>query len=291
MGESITMGGDKKGPKHDLAYYSKCSFGGVFSCGLTHAATVSLDLHKCRSQAHIGVWPSILGVGLRKIAAEEGALGLVTGVVPTFFGYGAQGLFKFGLNEVFQDVYKGIFGEENFNTKAKKMILQGLSSGSAEFFAGIALCPFEMTKVRMQVQLPSATPGPVPMSIVPAMQWMSANAAETRFPFVSLQPLWGRQIPYTIIKFVAFYQTAEFVYDQIEKRTGKKKSEVSDGVQLGITFLVVTGQVSSAQLQPILWTIWFLWQDLLQTRARALDKLQMKPVLKLFSLRVWEQES
>lgn len=39
-----------------------------------------------------------------------------------------------------------------------------------------------------------------------------------------------------MIKFVGFYQTAEFVYDQIEKRTGTKKSEMSEASQLMVTF-------------------------------------------------------
>jgi solute carrier family 25 phosphate transporter 3 len=219
-----------------LSYYAKCSFGGILSCGLTHAATVSLDLHKCRSQAHAGVWPSGLTTGLRQIVRDEGVAGLKIGWVPTLFGYGAQGMFKFGFNEMFQDVYKKMIGEENIDSKVKRMALQAAASGSAEIFADIALCPFEMTKVKMQVQLPGATPGPVPMQLFPAMSWMSANKADTRFPFGSLKPLWGRQVPYTIIKFVAFYQTAEFVYDYIEKSRGLKKADVPNGVQLAITF-------------------------------------------------------
>eukprot|EP00475_Leptophrys_vorax_P018990 TRINITY_DN2595_c0_g1_i1.p1 TRINITY_DN2595_c0_g1~~TRINITY_DN2595_c0_g1_i1.p1 ORF type:complete len:313 (-),score=90.90 TRINITY_DN2595_c0_g1_i1:138-1076(-) len=231
------MGGDgKPGVKRDLSFYAKCSFGGILSCGLTHAATVSLDLHKCRSQAHAGVWPGSLVQGLRQIVAHEGYAGLKIGWVPTLFGYGAQGMFKFGLNEAFQDFYKKLIGEDNINTKVKKIVLQAAASGSAEVFADVALCPFEMTKVKMQVQLPGPTPGPVPMSLIPAMQWMSANKGETRFPFGSLKPLWGRQVPYTIIKFVAFYQTAEFVYEQIEKKRGLKKADVPAGVQLAITF-------------------------------------------------------
>jgi solute carrier family 25 phosphate transporter 3 len=234
------MGGDAPAGapkvKRDIFFYGKCSIGGILSCGLTHAATVSLDLHKCRSQAHAGVWPGSLGQGLKQIIQNEGYAGLKIGWTPTLFGYGAQGMFKFGLNEAFQDFYKGLVGEENVNTKVKKILLQAAASGSAEIFADVALCPFEMTKVKMQVQLPGPTPGPVPMSLIPAMQWMSANKADTRFPFGSLKPLWGRQIPYTIIKFVVFYQTAEFVYEQIEKKQGMKKADVPAGVQLAITF-------------------------------------------------------
>ena len=35
---------------HDMSYYSKCMFGGVLSCGLTHTAVCPLDIVKCRKQ-------------------------------------------------------------------------------------------------------------------------------------------------------------------------------------------------------------------------------------------------
>merc|ERR1712087_1067956 len=131
-------------------------------------------------------------------------------------GYGAQGLFKFGLNEFFKDFYTSIVGEELIeNSTLARMTLWGLASGSAEIFADIALCSFEMTKVKMQVTLPGQS-GQVPGGMLAAMAHMNANKAATKFPFGSLVPLWGRQVPYTMIKFVGFYQTADFVYKQIE---------------------------------------------------------------------------
>jgi len=66
---------------------------------------------------------------------------------------------------------------------------------------------------------------------------MSANRAETKFPFGSLYPLWGRHIPYTMIKFVGFYQTAETIYSYLDKSHGIKKSDLSTGKQLTVTFL------------------------------------------------------
>lgn len=39
-----------------------------------------------------------------------------------------------------------------------------------------------------------------------------------------------------MIKFVGFYQTQEWVYQQMEQRYGKQKSDFSDTEQLGITF-------------------------------------------------------
>ena len=114
------------------------------------------------------------------------------------------------------------------------MALWAAASGSAEIFADVALCPFEMTKVKMQVTLPGDA-GQVPKQLLPALRAMQANAADTRFPFGSLIPLWGRQVPYTMIKFVGFYLTADWIYATLEKR-GTPKSSLSEGTQLAITF-------------------------------------------------------
>jgi solute carrier family 25 phosphate transporter 3 len=234
---------DKPGPlglQHTANYYGNCMFGGLLACGVTHASVVTLDVAKCRSQAHAksGKWPGGLVGSISKSYKMEGVRGITKGWVPTFFGYGAQGVCKFGLNEVFKDVYGNLMGKDNVeNNKALRMFLWAIASGSAEVFADVALCPFEMTKVKMQVSLPGEKGGVSP-SLLKAMGQLNKNPlkAETGFPFGSLQPLWGRQIPYTMIKFVGFYLTAETVYDQIYKRTGNKKEDLSDFTQLTITF-------------------------------------------------------
>lgn len=235
------MGGGDQKPTgvvmRDPSYYGKCCFGGVLSCGLTHAGIVTLDLHKCRAQANPGKWPSVLPQGVAQIARTEGYGALITGWAPTLLGYSGQGFCKFGFNEVFQDIYAGaIFGgRHNIDTKPKKMLFQAMASGTAEIFADVALCPFEMTKVKMQVELPPGTEYRT-SSVFGALARMNADKANTKFPFGSLKPLWGRQIPYTMIKFVVFYQTAEFVYNYLEKNMGLKKEDVSDAKQLAITF-------------------------------------------------------
>ena len=35
---------------HDATYYGKCMVGGIFACGITHAAVCPLDIVKCRRQ-------------------------------------------------------------------------------------------------------------------------------------------------------------------------------------------------------------------------------------------------
>ncbi len=49
--------------------------------------------------------------GFRVTAAEEGIRGFVRGWAPTFIGYSMQGLCKFGLYEVFKNVYSDMAGQ------------------------------------------------------------------------------------------------------------------------------------------------------------------------------------
>ena len=126
--------------------------------------------------------------GLKTIVAEEGSKGLWKGVGPTFVGYSLQGLFKYGLYEVFKDTYMNLAGEENTDKYKGAIWLAG--SASAEVFADIALCPLEMTKVKIQTS-PAGT-FPVPMGA--ALAQMSKMRAETRYPFGSIVPLWSRQV-------------------------------------------------------------------------------------------------
>ena len=126
--------------------------------------------------------------GLKLIRAEEGAGAIWKGFGPTFVGYSLQGMFKYGLYEVFKDQYMNLAGEEASNNYKGLIWLAG--SASAEFFADIALCPLEMAKVKIQ----TSPAGTFPVSFGPAISQMNALKAETRFPFGSLVPLWSRQV-------------------------------------------------------------------------------------------------
>lgn len=129
-----------------------------------------------------------LGPGMRTIIAEEGSKGLWKGFGPAFIGYSLQGFFKYGLYEFFKDQYMNLAGEEA--TAKYKGAIWLAGSASAEVFADIALCPLEMTKVKIQTS-PAGT-FPVPMRA--ALAEMSKLRAETRYPFGSLVPLWSRQV-------------------------------------------------------------------------------------------------
>jgi solute carrier family 25 phosphate transporter 3 len=138
------MGGDT----HDATYYFKCMIGGLLACGLTHTAIVPLDVMKCKKQIDSSFSKGIFD-GIAKVKANGH---LTLGWAPTFVGYSAQGLGKFGFYEIFKDVYKGIVGEENAD-KYKK-VGWSVASGSAEIIADLLLCPWEAMKLKIQLSRP-----------------------------------------------------------------------------------------------------------------------------------------
>ncbi|KAJ7767437.1 mitochondrial carrier domain-containing protein [Mycena maculata] len=210
---------------HDSAYYSKALLGGALACGVTHAGITPLDVAKCNMQVnplkYKGLFPSI-----RLLMKEEGQTGIWKGFGPTFVGYSLQGMFKYGLYEIFKDQYMNLAGQEL--TEKYKPLIWVAGSASAEVFADIALCPLEMTKVKIQT---SAT-GTFPTGFGAALAKMRASP-ETRFPFGSLVPLWSRQIPYTMAKFFFFEKIVQLFYTHVF--TNPKESYAKT-TQLGVTF-------------------------------------------------------
>src|SRR3954471_19716695 len=85
--------------------------------------------------------------GFRQVIQSEGAGALLTGFGPTFAGYFLQGAFKFGGYEFFKQQSINYFGYENASNYRTAVYLG--SSAAAEFFADIALCPLEATRIRL----------------------------------------------------------------------------------------------------------------------------------------------
>jgi solute carrier family 25 phosphate transporter 3 len=213
---------------HNAAYYAKCCFAGIISCGLTHTAVCPLDVVKCNMQVRPDKYKG-LGQGIKLVIKEEGtgATGLFKGWAPTLIGYSMQGLCKFGFYEYFKDLYMNMAGEHNACTMSGPIWLA--ASASAEFFADIALCPMEMVKVKVQ----TAAIGSWPLSLGAATAQMSAQKATTGFPFGSVIPLWSRQIPYTMAKFYFFERVVKAFYEYVFTAP---KDTYSKATQLSVTF-------------------------------------------------------
>lgn len=184
---------------------------------------VPLDLVKCRLQVDKAKYKNLFH-GFKVTVKEEGARGLAKGWAPTLYGYSAQGLFKFGFYEVFKVYYSNLIGEENAYLYRTWLYLA--ASASAEFFADIALSPFEAAKVKIQT-----APG-FANTMRQAMPKIMAQEGISGF-YKGLVPLWMRQIPYTMMKFACFERTVELLYKHV---VPKPRSECSKGEQLVVTF-------------------------------------------------------
>ena len=91
----------------------------------------------------------------RQVIKAEGAGALLTGFGPTAIGYALQGAFKFGGYEFWKKTAVDYLGVEKASEN-KQLVYLG-SSAIAEFFADIALCPLEATRIRLVSQPTFAT--------------------------------------------------------------------------------------------------------------------------------------
>jgi len=204
-------------------YYAACTVGGILACGTTHTAVTPLDLVKCRRQVDPNLYKGNFEAW-RLINRAEGLKGIFTGWGPTFVGYSIQGAGKYGFYEYFKHLYAGFAGEE---AAAKyKTSLYLAASASAEFIADVGLCPFEAVKVRMQTTIPPTFTG--------TLQGINSITAKegTAGLYKGLYPLWGRQIPYTMMKFASFENIVAAIYGYLPG----KKSDYGKGAQTAVAF-------------------------------------------------------
>ncbi|EEQ88499.1 hypothetical protein RJZ56_000250 [Blastomyces dermatitidis] len=233
VGKSATKEFDKASAKvqsktgqielYSPKYYASCIFGGLLACGLTHALVTPLDLVKCRRQVDPNMYKGNLEAW-SKIGRAEGIRGIFTGWGPTLYGYSAQGAFKYGGYEFFKKFYSDLLGEEKAIRWRTSVYLT--ASASAEFIADVALCPFEAVKVRMQTTIP-----PFATRTFAAMSHITAKEGVGGL-FKGLYPLWGRQIPYTMMKFASFERIVEMIYNRLPGQ----KSDYNKGAQTAVAF-------------------------------------------------------
>merc|ERR1712203_1176606 len=105
------------------------------------------------------------------------------------------------------DVYRNAAGK---NEPKYRTIGFAVSSACAEFIADVLLCPWEAVKVRMQ----TSNPGTFPKSGVAGFNKILSEEG-TAGLYRGVKPLWIRQIPYTIVKFIAFEKIVSLFYANI----------------------------------------------------------------------------
>jgi solute carrier family 25 phosphate transporter 3 len=85
--------------------------------------------------------------GFRLVIQNEGVGALATGFGPTCAGYFMQGAFEFGGYEFFKQQSIDILGLEK--ARENRALVYSVSAGCAEFFASVAFCPPEATRIRL----------------------------------------------------------------------------------------------------------------------------------------------
>ncbi|XP_054805877.1 mitochondrial phosphate carrier protein 3, mitochondrial-like [Prosopis cineraria] len=205
------------------AFYAACGIGGSLCTGPTHMAVTPLDVVKCNIQIDPAKYKSNMS-GFGVIMKEQGIKGLFKGWAPTLLGYSAQGACKYGFYEFFKKYYSDIAGPE-YAAKYKTLIYLA-GSASAEVIAAFALCPMEAVKVRVQTR-----PG-FARGLADGLPKI-VRAEGVLGLYKGLVPLWGRQIPYTMMKFASFENIVEMMYKHI---IPTPKEQCSTGVQLGVSY-------------------------------------------------------
>lgn len=152
------------------------------------------------------------------------------------FGYGAQGGCRFGLYEYFKKLYSDVFVD------CSRTFIFSLSSASAEVIGGVALCPFEAVKVRVQAQ-PRFAKG-----LLDGFPKLYASGGASGF-YRGLLPLWGRNLPFSMVMFSTFEHSVDYLYRKVIQR---RKENCSRLQQLGVTCLggYAAGAISSFISNP-----------------------------------------
>lgn len=216
-------------------YYGLCTVGGMLSAGATHLALTPLDVLKVNMQVNPIKYNGISS-GFSVLWREQGPSSLWRGWSGKLFGYGVQGGFKFGLYEYFKKSYSDLLEGHSRSS------IYFLSSASAQFFADVALCPFEAVKVRVQTQ-PYYAKGLA--DGFPKLYYSEGLSGFYR----GLFPLWGRNLPFSMVMFSTFEHSVDFIYRKIIQH---RKEDCSRTQQLGVTCLAgyAAGAVSTIVSNP-----------------------------------------
>jgi len=192
---------------------------------VTHGGLTPVDVVKTRIQLDPATYNRGLIGGFRQVIAKEGAGALLTGFGPTAAGYFLQGAFKFGGYELFKQQAISILGYETAANNRTAVYLA--SSGLAEFFADIALCPLEATRIRL-VSDPTYANG-----LVGGFSKMLKNEGIGAF-YAGFGPILFKQIPYTMAKFVVFEKVNEAIYGYVDKSTASSGKQTAINLGSGL---------------------------------------------------------
>ncbi|TKA42967.1 hypothetical protein B0A49_13337 [Cryomyces minteri] len=220
-----------------VALYSRFAFAGAVCCSVTHGGLTPVDVVKTRIQLDPVTYNRGLIGGFRQVIAKEGAGALLTGVGPTFAGYFLQGAFKFGGYEFFKQQCINQFGYEAASNNRTAVYLA--SAAAAEFFADIALCPLEATRIRL-VSEPTFANG-----LLGGFSKIAKTEGFAGF-YSGFGPILFKQVPYTMAKFVVYEKAAEVAFSYMDKNTMSSGMQTTVNLGCGL----IAGFAAALVSQP-----------------------------------------
>ncbi|OAA66702.1 mitochondrial phosphate carrier protein [Niveomyces insectorum RCEF 264] len=230
-----------KAPDFAFADYVKFFGAGALAATLTHGAATPIDVVKTRIQVDDAMKGLNMVSAARRIVAGEGARALLTGFGPTAVGYLVQGGGKFAGYEFFKKRYVDLVGDLDRATAHRTAIYLG-ASASAEFFADIALCPLEATRIRLVSQRGYAT------GLVPGFLRLAREEGVRGF-YAGFVPLLCKQVPYAVGQFAVHEGVNEFIFRALgPERKARLTHLQSTGVEL--TSGVVAGVAAAVLSHP-----------------------------------------
>ncbi|KAF2462038.1 mitochondrial carrier domain-containing protein [Lineolata rhizophorae] len=207
--DAIKQSAEAKEPKKLSGFplYSRFALAGAVCCSVTHGAFTPVDVVKTRIQLDPTKYKGMIS-GFRQVVASEGVGAVWTGFGPTAAGYFLQGAFKFGGYEFFKQQFINGLGYETASQNRTAVYLA--SSATAEFFADIALCPLEATRIRL-VSEPTFASG-----LLTGFGKILKNEGVAAF-YSGFGPILFKQVPYTMSKFVVYEKVVEAVFRTVDK--------------------------------------------------------------------------
>jgi solute carrier family 25 phosphate transporter 3 len=220
-----------------LALYGRFAFAGAVCCAVTHGAFTPVDVVKTRIQLDPVTYNRGLIGGFRQVIGSEGMGAVWTGFGPTAAGYFLQGAFKFGGYEFFKQQSINLLGYESASRNRTAVYLA--SAGAAEFFADIALCPLEATRIRL-VSQPTFANG-----LLGGFSKIMKNEGIGAF-YSGFGPILFKQVPYTMTKFVVYEKVAEAIYRRVDKSTASSGMQTTINLGSGL----IAGFAAAIVSQP-----------------------------------------
>ncbi|CRK13019.1 hypothetical protein BN1708_010718 [Verticillium longisporum] len=217
--------------------YARFALAGAIGCSVTHGALTPVDVVKTRIQLDPATYNRGMIGSFKQVIQNEGPLALLTGFGPTFAGYFLQGSLKFGGYEFFKQQSINLLGYETASNNRTAVYLASAAAG--EFFADIALCPLEATRIRL-VSEPTYANG-----LIGGFTKMAKQEGFGAF-YAGFGPILFKQIPYTMAKFVVYEKVAEAIFRVYPKESLSSGQQTQVNLASGL----VAGLAAAVVSQP-----------------------------------------